>query len=262
MSQCRGRLATRRLPITVLALSVLAAGCGGAETVRTEASGSSATTTGVVAPTTTDAAFAPTTTAAPTTAATPRTPSTEVKPPATTGAPQPAAGASPPADTAEETSPGLSAVVETVEPVPASALAERITAALADRSFREFDPSRDAEVRKAVILDFFSGVELWAQYAEGDRALVEWQIRADSYRVEGDPDGSEVTLYFVDPKGSQILPAECATCVGSKNVSISVMNVFDPARIAFKVNDPYGVLQSPFPVFNSWTRFSEDEILN
>ena len=138
-------------------------------------------------------------------------------------------------------------------------LAERVVAALEDRSFREFDPGKDAEKRKAVILTFFGGIELWAQYAEGQHALVEWEIRAHSYRVEGHDDGSEVTLQFNDPRGRQILPEGCETCVDTHAVSISVMSVFDPERIAFRVNDPYGVLQSPFPVFNSWTRFGEDE---
>ena len=262
MPRCQRGSTKRRSLISFLALSVLAAGCGGAETVRTGTSGTAATTTVAVAPTTTDAAVLPAPAAAPTTATAPPSPSTEVQPPATTAAPQPAAAASPPADTAVEAVVVPSEDAETIEPVPASDLTERVAAVLADRSFREFDPSRDAEVRKAVILDFFSGIELWAQYAEGDRALVEWQIRADSYRVEGDPDGSEVTLYFIEPRGSQILPAECATCVDTKNVSISLMNVFDSERIAFKVNDPYSVLQSPFPVFNSWTRFSEDEYVD
>ena len=213
-------------------LSIFAAGCGGgAETVRTETSEGAAPTTAAPAPTTTTVAPAPTTT-------------TVAPAPNTTTAADLADGA------------------ETAEPAPASELTDRVVAALADRSFRRFDPSRDADKRKAVILDFFAGIELWAQYAEGEHALVEWQIRADSYRVESGPGASEVTLYFVDPRGSQILPTECSTCVESRNVSISALNVFDAEQIAFKVNDPYGVLQSPFPVFDNWTRFEEDELFD
>ena len=38
-------------------------------------------------------------------------------------------------------------------------------------------------------------------------------------------------------------------------VSVSVRNVFDPDRIAFRLNDPDGVLPLPFPVFARWTEF-------
>ena len=51
--------------------------------------------------------------------------------------------------------------------------AQLVKAELEDRSFRQFDPSKDANKRKAVILDFFDGVRLWAQYAEGNTALSE-----------------------------------------------------------------------------------------
>ena len=43
---------------------------------------------------------------------------------------------------------------------------EEIKVALENRSFRQFDPDDiDASPRKAVILDFFDGVRLWAQYS-------------------------------------------------------------------------------------------------
>ena len=55
-----------------------------------------------------------------------------------------------------------------------------VKAELEDRSFRQFDPSKDAKKRKGVIVDFFDGARLWAQYAEGNTALSEW----DDYSVE------------------------------------------------------------------------------
>ena len=62
---------------------------------------------------------------------------------------------------------------------------EEIKVALENRSFRQFDPDDiDASPRKAVILDFFDGVRLWAQYSEGDRAINEWEIFAGDYHVE------------------------------------------------------------------------------
>ena len=72
--------------------------------------------------------------------------------------------------------------------------ADRIKAELTGRSFRQFDPSRDAKKRKGVILDFFRGVSLWAQYAEGNTALSEWEILADDYSIE--QAGSEYRIYF------------------------------------------------------------------
>lgn len=225
----------RRLTITVIAVAIAAAGCANTDEVvgrQTEI---------IAEPPTTTAAESPTTTAALRSAAAPASDA-------------PASDAAAPAgDTRDEV------MNEAADPRPASDLAERVVATLANRSFREFDPSRDADKRKGVILNFFDGIELWAQYSEGRYALAEWQINADSYSVEGREDGSEITLYFNDPRGVQILPEGCETCVDTHGVSVSVMNVFDSERIALKVNDPYGVLRSPFPVFNSWTRFSEDE---
>ena len=145
------------------------------------------------------------------------------------------------------------------EPVPESEAAE-IRAALADRSFRQFDPGVDASPRKGVILDFYNGLELWAQYAEGNDAIDEWEITSSEYRIERS--GSELRLHFTNPTSRRILPAPCDDCIPVAGISISVRDVFDEGAIRFKVNDPDGRLPSPFPVFTSWTRFREDEIFN
>ena len=74
---------------------------------------------------------------------------------------------------------------------------EEIKVVLENRSFRQFDPDNiDASPRKAVILDFFDGVRLWAQYSEGDHAINEWEIFAGDYRVEKAGNGSEIKIYF------------------------------------------------------------------
>ena len=44
-------------------------------------------------------------------------------------------------------------------------------------------------------------------------------------------------------------------------VSVSVRDFLRREAIAFRLNDPGGVLPSPFPVFDTWTRFIEDEIV-
>ena len=136
---------------------------------------------------------------------------------------------------------------------------DEIKAVLNDRSFRQFDPDVDASPRKGVILDFFNGVSLWAQYAEGNYAINEWEIRANDYRVERTTDGSEIKIYFIEPSSMRILPTRCDNCIETAGISISIRDVFDSERIAFKLNDPDNSLPSPFPVFESWTKFNEDE---
>ena len=137
--------------------------------------------------------------------------------------------------------------------------AAEIKAVLNDRSFRQFDPDVDASPRKGVILDFFNGISLWAQYAEGNYAINEWEIRANDYRIERAGDGSEIKLYFIEPSSTRTLTNRCENCIETAGISISIRNVFDSERIAFKLNDPDSSLPSPFPVFQSWTKFREDE---
>ena len=135
--------------------------------------------------------------------------------------------------------------------------AQLVKVELKDRSFRQFDPSRDANKRKGVILDFFDGVRLWAQYAEGEIALSEWEILADDYSVE--KSGSEYRIYFQAPRSVQILPTQCDNCIRTSGISISIRNLFDGEKIQFKLNIDNDDFPQPFPVFESWTKFNEDE---
>ena len=136
---------------------------------------------------------------------------------------------------------------------------EQIKEELKGRSFRQFDPDKDASPSRAVILDFFDGIRLWAQYAEGERAIGEWEIFAADYRVEKAGGDSEFKIHFNLPRSERILPARCEDCIETSGISISVRDVFDSRKISFKLNDPDESLPSPFPVFNSWTKFREDE---
>ncbi len=138
---------------------------------------------------------------------------------------------------------------------------QRIMMELEDRSFRQFNPSRDASPRRGVILDFFGGnrVSLWAQFAADDRAIHEWEIVSQDFYIEGDADGSQVTIRFNQATTEQSLPTRCQDCVETTGLSVGIRNVFDPDRISFKLNDPESVLPLPFPVFESWTNFREDE---
>lgn len=136
---------------------------------------------------------------------------------------------------------------------------EKIKAALKDQSFRQFNPNDiDASPRKAVILDFFDGIRLWAQYSEGNYAIHEWEIFAADYRVEKAKNGSEIKIYFDDPSSARALPIQCENCIETSGISISIREVFDSEKISLRLNDPDKRLPSPFPVFKSWTKFRED----
>ena len=137
--------------------------------------------------------------------------------------------------------------------------AAEIKAVLNDRSFRQFDPDVNGSPRKGVILDFFNGISLWAQYAEGRYAINEWEIRAGDYRIERASDGSEIKIFFIEPSTTRILPSQCENCIETTGISISIRDVFNSERITFKLNDPNNSLPSPFPVFQAWTKFREDE---
>jgi len=149
--------------------------------------------------------------------------------------------------------------LEPAEPVDRQAL-EVSAAGLEERSFRQFEPSVDATRRKGVILDFHDGISIWGQYAEDGYAIDEWEIRADSYRVESTADGSGIVLIPEDVASEREFPDRCSDCIPAAGVSVSVRDIFDGDRIAFRIDDPNNVLPSPFPVFTTWTRFSEDEI--
>ncbi|MDE2697157.1 MAG: hypothetical protein OXH97_11705 [Chloroflexota bacterium] len=147
----------------------------------------------------------------------------------------------------------------TLSPV-SDADTQRVRAELVDRSFRQFEPHRDGDPRKAVIIEFFDGLGLWAQYAEGDHAVDEWEVRSAAYTIKSRGDvADEVTLTFIDAESRQQFPDACEGCIDTSGVSISIRNVFDGDGMRFRINDPDGVLPSPFPVFGSWTRFEEDE---
>ena len=147
-------------------------------------------------------------------------------------------------------------------PQPVSGAEEaRIKAELQGRSFRQFEPSKDASPRKGVILDFFGPISIWAQYSEDRRAVNEWEIVSNDYRIEKHGGGSEMTIYLGQPRSIQTFPTRCDDCIPTAGVSISIRDVFDSAKISFKLNNPNGILPSPFPVLGSWTRFTEDEFV-
>ena len=132
---------------------------------------------------------------------------------------------------------------------------------LEDRSFRQFEPSVNSSSRKGVVIDFFGGVMVWAQYAEGGYALNEWEVSAADYRVEKHGDVSEVTIHPVNPRASQGLPTKCNDCIEPSSLSISIRTVLDSESISFRLNYPDDVFPLPLPLFDTWTGFREDEIM-
>ena len=147
----------------------------------------------------------------------------------------------------------------TVSHQPDPIAPEEVISELEGRSFRQFDPSLDGSPRKAVVLDFSDGMSLWAQYAEGDSAVHEWEIHSEHVLVQ--VAGGVATLSMVAPESRRDLPMEsqCGDCIRTDGVSVSVRNVLRREEIEFRLNDPHGVLPSPFPVFDTWTRFREDQ---
>ena len=96
-----------------------------------------------------------------------------------------------------------------------------------------------------------------------DRSFRQWEISAADYRLEKAGDAkfqdAEFVIHFEDPESAREFPDKCDDCIPTKDFSISVRSALDGDRISFKLNDPGNRLPSPFPVFESWTRFREDE---
>lgn len=139
---------------------------------------------------------------------------------------------------------------------------DRMAAELEGRSFRQFHPSLDGNPRSGVILDFTDGFSLWAQRAEDGRAVHEWEITAANFRIESTAEPSEFVLFPETVTSERQFSDPCLDCIPTAGISVSVRDVLDEERIAFRINDPDRVLPSPFPLFGAWTRFNEDEVFH
>lgn len=138
---------------------------------------------------------------------------------------------------------------------------QRVKSELRGRSFRKFEPSRDAPERKSVVLDFFESDDqamgLSAQYSLNGIALTEWEVSAGDYSVE--KSGSEYRLVPIEPTSARSLPTPCENCIPVSGLSVSVRNLFDGGNIQFKLNNARSRLPPPFPVFEGWSTWMEDE---
>ena len=79
--------------------------------------------------------------------------------------------------------------------------------------------SLERRPRKGVILDFIGRFSLWAQYSEGRYAINEWEIIAYDCRIEMADGGSEIRLYFIEPRSVRTLPNRCEDCIDTLGIS-------------------------------------------
>lgn len=137
--------------------------------------------------------------------------------------------------------------------------AARISAHLDGRVFRQFDPSRNAETRKSIVIDFNGGLSLRAQATQGGNTVEDWRVWDSFYWMEkahGEP------VYRFDWRGpnvERLLPEKCEDCIDTTGLVILVRDYFKKDEILFALWDSAGHVPSPLPVFENWTRFVEDE---
>lgn len=143
--------------------------------------------------------------------------------------------------------------------------ADKIKLLMNNRSFRQFSPGVDASPRKGVVISFFSRedskLSLWAQFAEGNVAVSEWEIKATDYEVSKDRDSEVYKFEFKGITTERILPDKCVDCIAVDTISLLVQNPFDAEQMLFRI-ETNADLPSPYPIFTSWTKFSEDLILS
>ncbi len=89
-------------------------------------------------------------------------------------------------------------------------------------SYRLFQRSKDGYPEKAVILDFSSGLSLWAQYAQDDRDINKWEILAERHGFDGKPGDTTFTIFFDNPNTRQEIPTTGDGCKETARFSIIV----------------------------------------
>ena len=136
--------------------------------------------------------------------------------------------------------------------------ASQVKGHLAERVFRQWDPSRGADRSKAIVLDFTKGLKVGAQYSEAGGVVDEWEVYQDGYWIEKAFDQPVYRFEVRQPTVHRRLPEECMNCIDTQGLIVLVRDFGDADEIQFALVDSVGHLPSPFPVFESWTRFVED----
>lgn len=136
--------------------------------------------------------------------------------------------------------------------------AARITAHLDGRVFRQSDPSRNAETRKTIVIDFNDGLSLRAQSTQGGNTVDDWRVWQDFYWMEKAHGEPVYRFEWLNPTVKRLLPEECDDCIDTSGLTVLVRDYFKKDEILFALWDSLGTVPSPLPVFESWTRFVED----
>jgi len=136
--------------------------------------------------------------------------------------------------------------------------AARVTSHLSGRVFRQSDPSRNAETRRSIVIDFNDGLSLRAQYTEGGTTVDDWRVWQDFYWMEKAHGEPVYRFDWRNPNVQRTLPKECEDCIDTSGLIVLVRDYFKKDEILFALWDSAGHMPSPFPVFEDWTRFVED----
>jgi len=136
--------------------------------------------------------------------------------------------------------------------------AARIRAYLDGRVFRQSDPSRNAETRKSIVIDFNHGLTMRGQYIKGGNIIDDWSVRQDVYWMEKAHGEPVYRFEWRSPTVRRLLPEECEDCIDTSGLTILVRDYHKRDGILFALWDSAGLVPSPLPVFDGWTRFAED----
>ena len=136
--------------------------------------------------------------------------------------------------------------------------AAHIKSHLSGRVFRQSDPSRNAETRSSIVIDFNDGLSLRAQYAEGGNIVDDWRVWDDFYWLEKAHGEPVYRFDWLNANVERTIPEEREDRIDPSGLVVLVRDYHKKDGILFALWDSAGRMPSPFPVFDNWTRFVED----
>lgn len=137
--------------------------------------------------------------------------------------------------------------------------AAHVTSHLKSRVFWQRDGPRDAEHLKRIVLDFRDGLSVEARYSVGGEVVDEWKVFQDYYWIEKAHGHPIHRFDFTRPTVERLVPEGGGDPIDPDGLMVLVRDYGRQAHIQFAVLDSAGVLPAPLPVFDSWTRFVEDD---
>lgn len=140
--------------------------------------------------------------------------------------------------------------------------AAQVSAHLKSRVFWQRDGPGDARSLKRIVIDFRDGLSVEARHSVGGEVVDEWKVFQNDYywieRAHGHP------IYrfdFTRPTVERLVPEDGGDPVDPEGLMILVRDYGRNEEIRFALQDSAGALPSPFPVFERWTRFVEDDVV-